>query len=140
MGTDHVPLRLSEHSRVLLHHRYGCSTMVYPYRPASQFTKTHPECYGTRTDCGQPTLSRLGFRSSLSCWSLLQSWGHQGHDSTDDQYVPNGKYIRPPAATINRSTEPAKDIPSPSISQAPSTNQLLHQILERLDRLDRKEK
>ena len=58
----------------------------------------------------------------------------------DDQYVPNGKYIRPPAATINRSTEPAEDIPSPTTSQAPSTNQLLHQILERLDRLDRKEK
>ncbi|QHN77863.1 uncharacterized protein DS421_19g656530 [Arachis hypogaea] len=52
MGTDHVPLRLSKHSRVLLHCRHGCFTLVYPYRPAPQFTKTHSACYGTRTDCG----------------------------------------------------------------------------------------
>ncbi|KAL4328962.1 hypothetical protein AHAS_Ahas13G0252500 [Arachis hypogaea] len=57
--------------------------------------------------------------------------------SWDDQYVPNEKYIRPPAATISRTVEPVGDIPSPSASQAPSTNQLLLQILEKLDRLDR---
>ncbi|KAL4321857.1 hypothetical protein AHAS_Ahas14G0152400 [Arachis hypogaea] len=57
----------------------------------------------------------------------------------DDQYVPNGKYIRPPAATISQPTEPAQDIP-PSISQAPTTDQLLYQILERLDRQEHKAK
>ncbi|KAL4275889.1 hypothetical protein AHAS_Ahas20G0152300 [Arachis hypogaea] len=56
-----------------------------------------------------------------------------------DQYVPNGKYIRPPAATTSQPTEPAKDIP-PSTPQAPTTNQLLHQILERLDRQEHKAK
>ncbi|KAL4344925.1 hypothetical protein AHAS_Ahas11G0227100 [Arachis hypogaea] len=55
----------------------------------------------------------------------------------DDQYVSNGKYIRPPAATTSRPAELAGDILFPSTSQAPSTNQLLLQILERLDRLDR---
>ncbi|XP_016166297.1 uncharacterized protein LOC107608997 [Arachis ipaensis] len=58
----------------------------------------------------------------------------------DDQIVPNGKYIRPPVVTASRPAEPAKDIPTPSTSQSPSTNQLLHQIIERLDRLDRKGK
>ena len=47
----------------------------------------------------------------------------------DDQYVPNGKYIRPPAATTSRTADPAGDIPSPYISPALSTNQLLLQIL-----------
>ncbi|KAL4329190.1 hypothetical protein AHAS_Ahas13G0275300 [Arachis hypogaea] len=50
------------------------------------------------------------------------------------------KYIRPPAATINRSTKPAEDIPSPTTSQAPSTNQLLLQIIQKLDRLEEKGK
>ncbi|KAL4371518.1 hypothetical protein AHAS_Ahas06G0173800 [Arachis hypogaea] len=58
----------------------------------------------------------------------------------NDQYISNGKYIRPPAATTSQPPEPAKNIPSPSTSQAPPTNQLLHQILERLDRLDRQRK
>ncbi|XP_072082134.1 uncharacterized protein [Arachis hypogaea] len=57
----------------------------------------------------------------------------------DDQYVPNGKYIRPPAATTSQPTEPVEDIPS-STPQAPTTNQLLHQILERLDQQERKAK
>ena len=57
----------------------------------------------------------------------------------DDQYVPNGKYIRPPTATTSQPTEPAEDIP-PSTPQAPTTNQLLHQILERLDRQEHKVK
>ena len=57
----------------------------------------------------------------------------------DDQYVPNGKYIRPPAATTSQPIEPAEDIP-PSTPQAPTTTQLLHQILERLDRQEHKAK
>ncbi|KAL4315941.1 hypothetical protein AHAS_Ahas15G0235400 [Arachis hypogaea] len=47
----------------------------------------------------------------------------------DDQYVPNRKYIKPPAATTSQPTEPAEDIP-------PSTPQ----ILERLDRQEHKAK
>ncbi|KAL4373130.1 hypothetical protein AHAS_Ahas05G0051000 [Arachis hypogaea] len=50
----------------------------------------------------------------------------------DDQYVPSGKYIRP--LVVSATKDPAIDIPSPSTSQAPSTNQLLLQILQRLDR------
>ncbi|KAL4276009.1 hypothetical protein AHAS_Ahas20G0164300 [Arachis hypogaea] len=59
--------------------------------------------------------------------------------SRDDQYVPDGKYIRPPAATTSQPTELAEDIP-PSTPQAPTTNQLLHQILERLDQQEYKAK
>ncbi|KAL4391356.1 hypothetical protein AHAS_Ahas03G0236900 [Arachis hypogaea] len=44
----------------------------------------------------------------------------------DDQYVPNGRYLRPPLTTTSQSTDDAT-IPSPS------TSQLLHQILKRLD-------
>ncbi|XP_057754390.1 uncharacterized protein LOC130973756 [Arachis stenosperma] len=51
----------------------------------------------------------------------------------DDQYVPNGRYLRPPLATISQSTDDAADIP-------PSTSQLLHQILKRLDQQDQKAK
>ena len=57
----------------------------------------------------------------------------------DDQYVPNGKYIRPPAATTSQPPEPAEELP-PSTPQAPTTNQLLHQILKRLDRQEHKAK
>ena len=57
----------------------------------------------------------------------------------DDQYVPNGKYLRLPAATISQPTEPVEDIPS-STPQAPTTAQLLHQILEKLDRQEQKAK
>ncbi|QHO01769.1 uncharacterized protein DS421_13g418010 [Arachis hypogaea] len=57
----------------------------------------------------------------------------------DDQYVPNEKYIRLPAATTSQPTELAEDIP-PSAPQAPATNQLLHQILEKLDRQEQKTK
>ncbi|QHN77965.1 uncharacterized protein DS421_19g657410 [Arachis hypogaea] len=57
----------------------------------------------------------------------------------DDQYVPNGKYIRLPAVTTSQPTEPAEEIP-PSAPQAPTTNQMLHQILERLDRQEHKAK
>ncbi len=57
----------------------------------------------------------------------------------DDQYVPNGKYLRLPAATISQPTEPVEDIPS-STPQAPTTAQLLYQILERLDWQEHKAK
>ena len=57
----------------------------------------------------------------------------------DDQYVPNGKYLRPPAATISQPTEPVEDIPS-STPQAPTIAQLLQQILEKLDRHEQKAK
>ncbi|KAL4371540.1 hypothetical protein AHAS_Ahas06G0176000 [Arachis hypogaea] len=58
----------------------------------------------------------------------------------DDQYVPNRKYIRPTAAPTSRTEDPARDILSPSVSQAPSTNQLLRQILQRLDRKEHRNK
>ncbi|QHO41141.1 uncharacterized protein DS421_5g143150 [Arachis hypogaea] len=51
----------------------------------------------------------------------------------DDQYIPNGRYLRPPLTTASQSTEDAADIP-------PSTSQLLHQILKRLDQQDQKSK
>ncbi|QHN83381.1 uncharacterized protein DS421_20g704300 [Arachis hypogaea] len=57
----------------------------------------------------------------------------------DDQYVPNEKYLRLSAATISQPTEPVEDIPS-STPQAPTTAQLLHQILEKLDRHEQKAK
>ena len=58
----------------------------------------------------------------------------------DDQYLPNGKYIRPTATTTSRTVEPAEDVTPPSTSQELSTNQLLLQIIQRLDRLDWQEK
>ena len=137
MGTDHVSLRLSEHSRVLLHCGHGRSTMVHPYRPTSEPTKTHPECHGTRTNYGQLTFSRLGLRSCLSSRSLLQSWDTKAMLPRDDQYVPNGKYLRPPAATTSLPTAPVEDTPS-STTQAPTTDALLRQIIERLDHKNRK--
>ncbi|XP_072079089.1 uncharacterized protein [Arachis hypogaea] len=57
----------------------------------------------------------------------------------DDQYVPNGKYIRPPPATTSHPTKLVADISS-STPQAPTTDQLLHQILKRLDRQEHKAK
>ena len=51
----------------------------------------------------------------------------------DDQYVPNRKYLRLSAATTSQPTEPVKDIPS-STPQASTTEKLLLQIIERLDR------
>ena len=57
----------------------------------------------------------------------------------DDQYVPNGKYLRLPAATTSQPTEPVEDIPS-STPQAPTTDELLQQIIEWLDRQEQKAK
>ncbi|KAL4374215.1 hypothetical protein AHAS_Ahas05G0159500 [Arachis hypogaea] len=51
----------------------------------------------------------------------------------DDQYVPNGRYLRPPLATTSQSTEDAA-VPPPSMSQ------LLHQLLKRLDQQNQKAK
>ncbi|XP_072072659.1 uncharacterized protein [Arachis hypogaea] len=57
----------------------------------------------------------------------------------DDQYVPNGKYLRLPAATTSLPTAPVEDIPS-SPPQAPTTDELLQQIIKRLDRQEQKTK
>ncbi|KAL4306604.1 hypothetical protein AHAS_Ahas16G0194900 [Arachis hypogaea] len=100
--------------------------MVHPYRPTSESLTTYPECYGTRTNCEQFTFSRLGLRSCLSCRSLLQ-------------YVPNGKYLRLPAATTSLPTTPVEDNPSLT-PQAPTTDELLQQIIKRLDRQEHKAK
>ncbi|QHO50001.1 uncharacterized protein DS421_1g18890 [Arachis hypogaea] len=51
----------------------------------------------------------------------------------DDQYVPNGRYLRSQLATTSQSTEDAAAPP-------PSTSQLLHQILKRLDQQEKKAK
>ncbi|KAL4397269.1 hypothetical protein AHAS_Ahas01G0175000 [Arachis hypogaea] len=57
----------------------------------------------------------------------------------DDQYVPNGKYLRLSAATTSQPTEPVEDIPS-STPQASTTEKVLQQILEKLDRHEQKAK
>ncbi|KAL4315706.1 hypothetical protein AHAS_Ahas15G0211900 [Arachis hypogaea] len=57
----------------------------------------------------------------------------------DDQYVPNGKYLKLPAATTSLLTTSVEDNPS-STPQAPTTDELLQQIIERLDRQEQKAK
>ncbi|PWG67973.1 hypothetical protein DF186_26045, partial [Enterococcus hirae] len=57
----------------------------------------------------------------------------------NNQYIPNGKYLRLSAATTNQPTEPVEDIPS-STPQTPTTDKLLQQIIEKLDRQKHKTK
>ena len=112
MGTDHVPLRLSEHSRVLLHS--GMPWDMYKSRASYLFPALISDLVSA---------AGVSYRAGDTKAMLPR----------DDQYVPNGKYIRPPPAATSHPTEPVEDIPS-STPQAPTTDQLLHQILERLDR------